>query len=185
MSIQPVIISNSSLQCYLANNNQIPAALNAAQRFGAKTKPHLSSHRLEYSPSTKRGNPRVFFHLLDTALVNAWILFWTTIQARRRYTLAKFKESVIISLCDTSRKYQASQIGNHLTLPIHSLEMITQNQVQPIIISSQTSPLIKENISIAKLLNVMFVMHANWHAAPRAVGNTYTNCYCILLQEVR
>ena len=91
---------------------------------------------------SKRGYLRVFFHLLDTALVNAWILFRTTIQARgewnqaarKRYTLAKFKESVILSLCGryTSRKLQASHTGNQPTLPIQSLELITQHQVQPI-----------------------------------------------------
>ena len=54
--------------------------------------------------------------------------------SRRRYTLALFKESVILSLCGrhTSRKYQASHTGNHPTLPIQSLELITQHQVQPI-----------------------------------------------------
>ena len=92
---------------------------------------------------SKRGYLRVFFHLLDTALVNAWILFRTTIQARgewnqaarKRYTLAaKFKESVILSLCGryTSRKLQASHTGNQPTLPIQSLELITQHQVQTI-----------------------------------------------------
>ena len=90
---------------------------------------------------SKCGYLRIFFHLLDTALVKAWILFRTTIQvsdewnqaATRRYTLAWFKESVILSLCGhhTSRKYQACHTGNHPTLPIQSLELITQHQVQP------------------------------------------------------
>ena len=54
--------------------------------------------------------------------------------SQRRYTLAWFKESVIISLFGryTSRRHQVSNTGNHPTLSIQSLEPITQHQVQPI-----------------------------------------------------
>ena len=100
----------------------------------------VGQHTIPLIP--KRGYLRIFFHLLDTSLVNAWILFRTTIRAKgewnqaakRRYTLARSKESVILSLCGhhTSRKYQASNTGNHPTLLIQSLELITQHQVQPI-----------------------------------------------------
>ena len=68
---------------------------------------------------------------------NAWILFRTTIQARgewnqaarRRYTLAKFKESVILSLCGryTSLKLQASHTGNQPTLPSQSPSTADKN----------------------------------------------------------
>ena len=56
--------------------------------------------------SSNRGYLKVFFHLLDSAVVNAWILFKTAqkmkklwnLAEERRYTLAWFKECVILSL---------------------------------------------------------------------------------------
>ncbi|KAI6646989.1 piggyBac-derived 2-like [Oopsacas minuta] len=61
--------------------------------------------------SSKRGYIKVFFHLLDSVVVNAWILFKTARKMKgcwkaadeRRYTLAWFKENIIISLCGNLR----------------------------------------------------------------------------------
>ena len=58
--------------------------------------------------TTKRGYLKVFFHLLDSAVANSWILFknqktkgkWNLAE-ERRYTLAWFKEKVILALCGT------------------------------------------------------------------------------------
>ena len=88
-----------------------------------------------------RGYIRIFFHILDSAMVNAWVLFRTAKQAQglcntaaeRRHTLACFKECVILSLCGnyTSRKITASiKLANPL-LPIQSLGNIVQHQIQP------------------------------------------------------
>ena len=91
--------------------------------------------------TSKRGYIKIFYHILDSAMVNAWILFKTAKQAngqwntaaQRRHTLAWFKESVILSLCGnyTSRKMTSSTKLSNPLLPIHSLNQIAQHQVQP------------------------------------------------------
>ena len=150
---------------------------------------------------SKRGYLRVFFHLLDTALVNAWILFRTTIQARgewnqaarRRYTLAKFKESVILSLCGryTSRKLQASHTGNQPTLPSQSLELITQHQVQPIknllpdFSTEKGRCLTCKTSQRTACMACKHGMHASRCTVIHEVGNTYMNYYYSMLQQVR
>ena len=144
---------------------------------------------------SKRGYLRIFFHLSETDLVNAWILFRTTIQARgewnqaakRGYTLAWFKEIVILSLCGhhTSRKYQASHTGNHPTLPTQSWNWSLSIKCNRSKVSSQTLLQGKEDVSFAKLHNVLLVWHGNRYTAIRAVGNIYTKSYCSILQQVR
>ena len=91
--------------------------------------------------TSKRGYIKIFFNILDSAMVNAWILFKTAKQAngqwntaaQRRHTLAWFKESVILSLCGnyTSRKMKASTKLSNPVLPIQSLAEIVQHQIQP------------------------------------------------------
>ena len=91
--------------------------------------------------SSKRGYIKVFFHLLDSAVVNAWILFKTARKAKgfwkaadeRRYTLAWFKECIILSLCGdfTSRK-QTHATRVHPTLPKQTIDDILNHQVQPV-----------------------------------------------------
>ena len=91
--------------------------------------------------TSKRGYIKIFFHILDSGMVNAWILFKTANQAQglwntfaeRRDTLAWFKECVILSLCGnyTSRKITVStKLANPL-LKIQSLGNIVQHQIQP------------------------------------------------------
>ena len=90
---------------------------------------------------SKRGYLRIFFHLLDTALVNVGS---SSGQPSKRgvsgtrqpndatHWLGSKNQSYYHSVAIMSRKYQASHTGIHPTLPIQSLELITQHQVQPI-----------------------------------------------------
>ena len=91
--------------------------------------------------TSKRGYIKVFFHVLDSAVVNAWILFKTAKReknqwnsaAQRRHTLAWFKECVIKSLCGnyTSRKLTSSlQLANPPTQN-QSISNIIMHQLQP------------------------------------------------------
>ena len=99
----------------------------------------VSHHQIKLS--SKRGYIKVFFHLLDSAVVNAWILFMTARKAKgfwkaadeRRYTLAWFKECIILSLCGnfTSRK-QTHATRVHPTLPKQTIDDILNHQVQPV-----------------------------------------------------
>ena len=77
--------------------------------------------------------------------------------ANRRYTLAWFKESVILSLCSwyTSRKQHSSHISDNQTLPVQSLKLVTQHQVQPM--KNLESSRDKGRCLICKLLNVQRV----------------------------
>ena len=89
--------------------------------------------------TTKRGYIKIFYHLLDSATVNAWILFKTVKREHRqwnsasekRHTLAWFKECVVQSLCGnyTSRKMTASLKTTKLPTPVHSLEGILRHQL--------------------------------------------------------
>ena len=91
--------------------------------------------------TSKRGYIKIFFHILDSAMVNAWILFKTAKQAndqwntasQNRHTLSWFKECVILSLCGnyTSRKMTSSVLLAQSLLPIQSLGNIVQHQIQP------------------------------------------------------
>ena len=64
--------------------------------------------------TSKRGYNKIFFHLLDSAVVNAFILYKTSKRAKglwnqaaqQKHILAWFKESIILSLCGnfTTRK---------------------------------------------------------------------------------
>ena len=91
--------------------------------------------------TSKRGYIKIFLHILDSACVNAYILYKCSKQtkqqwnsaANRKHTLAWFKESVILSLCGsfTSRIYTPS------VKPVNpsrmSVDAIIQHQVQPIV----------------------------------------------------
>ena len=90
--------------------------------------------------TSKRGYIKIFFRILDSAMVNAWILFktvkkeqglWNT-AAERRHTLAWFKECVVLSLCGnyTSRKMTSFVQLSKPLLPIDSLGNIVQHQIQ-------------------------------------------------------
>ena len=91
--------------------------------------------------SSMRGYVKVFFHLLDSAVVNAWILFKTTRQAkgmwncaeRRRYNLAWFKECVVLSLCGTftTRKMESAVKISNPTFQIQSVQTATSHQIMP------------------------------------------------------
>ena len=93
--------ANSQYTRHLISSPLILKAYN--YRMGGVDKHDRLEGQIPIQLTSKRGYLRVFFHLLDTALVKAWIMFRTTIQARgewneaanRRYTLAWFKESVI------------------------------------------------------------------------------------------
>ena len=86
---------------------------------------------------------RVFFHLLDSAVVNVWILYKTVqrekgqwnIAAQQRHTLAWFKECVVLSLCGsyTSRNFTPSESVQVQHTQSNSLEAILKHQVQPIV----------------------------------------------------
>ena len=99
----------------------------------------VGSHQIPLT--SKRGYVKVFFHLLDSAVVNAWILFKTTRQAKgrwnsaeqRRYTLAWFKECVVLSLCGTftTRKMDSAAKNSNPTLPIQSVIAATSHQIKP------------------------------------------------------
>ena len=93
--------------------------------------------------TTKRGYMKVFYHLLDSAVVNAWILYKTAKQeksewnmaAKERHNLAWFKESVILSLCGdyTARKKTYGSMPQTTTPQVgHSLKAISKHQIQPI-----------------------------------------------------
>lgn len=79
--------------------------------------------------TSKRGYLKVFFHLLDSAVANSWILFknqktkgkWNLAE-ERRYTLAWFKEKVILALCGTftTRKQAPSLKLSKPPLPIQT-----------------------------------------------------------------
>ena len=74
-------------------------------------------------------------------MVNSWILFKTARKMKgcwkaadeRRYTLAWFKECIILSLCGdfTSRK-KTSTPRTHPTLPQQTIDSILNHQVQPL-----------------------------------------------------
>ena len=91
--------------------------------------------------TSKRGYLKIFLHILDSASVNAYILYKSSKQAKqqwnsaasRKHTLAWNKESVILSLCGsfTSRKYTPSV--NPVNPLRMSVEAIIQHQVQPIV----------------------------------------------------
>ena len=91
--------------------------------------------------TTKRGYMKVFYHLLDSAVVNAWILYKTAKQekgewnmaAKNRHTLAWFKECVLLSLCGsyTSRMRTYSGTQTTTTKVDHSLKEISSHQIQP------------------------------------------------------
>ena len=93
--------------------------------------------------TTKRGYIKVFFHILDSSVVNAFILYKTAKQengewnsaAKQRHTLAWFKESVILSLCGgyTSRKTSPSIHEPKVDQPALSIDVITQHQIRPIV----------------------------------------------------
>ena len=99
--------------------------------------------------SSKRGYIKVFFHLLDSAVVNAWILFKTVRQAKgmwnpaeqRRCTLAWFKECVVLSLCGTftSRKTEPAVKIPIPTYSHQSVTAATSHQIKP---NSQISGMI-------------------------------------------
>ena len=91
--------------------------------------------------TSKRCYLKIFLHILDSACVNAYILYKSSKQAKqqwnsaanRKHTLAWFKDSVILSLCGsfTSRKHTPSvKPVNPLRM---SVEAIIQHQVQPIV----------------------------------------------------
>ena len=93
--------------------------------------------------TAKRGYIKIFFHVLDSAVVNAWILYKTVKQAdgkwnsaaQKRHTLSWFKQSIVISLCGsyTSRKHSSSvQLVYPTTPPIQSIEMLLKHQIRPI-----------------------------------------------------
>ena len=86
---------------------------------------------------------KVIFHLLDSAGVNAWILYKTVqrekgqwnIAAQQRHTLAWFKECVVLFLCGsyTSRNFTPSESVQVQHTQSNSLEAILKHQVQPIV----------------------------------------------------
>ena len=88
---------------------------------------------------------KVFYHLLDSATVNAWILYKTARQekgewnmaAQKRHTLAWFKESVILSLCGSYSSRKMRSFGEVKPTPSipreRSLQTITQHQIQPMV----------------------------------------------------
>ena len=92
--------------------------------------------------TAKRGYIKIFCHVLDSAVVNAWILYKTVKQAhgqwnssaQRRHTLSWFKESVILSLCVsyTSSKYNSSVQLACPTPSIQSIEIVLKQQIRPI-----------------------------------------------------
>ena len=95
--------------------------------------------------TSKRGYKKLFFHVLDTATVNAWILYKTARQARHQWnkaarakdTLAWFKEKVILSLCGnfTTRR-RTAQVYAHTEVEEHPEEDTFQNvlrhQIRPV-----------------------------------------------------
>ena len=95
--------------------------------------------------TTSHGYMKVFYHLLDSAVVNAWILYKTSKQAKgewnmaaqRRHTLAWFKECVILSLCGkyTSRRRTPFGSGKQTIIPQvgHSLQAIARHHVQSMV----------------------------------------------------
>ena len=74
-------------------------------RWGDKHDRLVGQHAIPFT--AKRGYIKIFFYILDSTVVNAWILYKTVKQAhsqwnsaaQRRHTLSWFKESVILSLC--------------------------------------------------------------------------------------
>ena len=92
--------------------------------------------------STKRGCIKLFFHLLDSAVVNAWILFKTArkqnnkwnLADERRYALSWFKENVILSLCgDFTPRKQRTRVKNiSLALPVESVRDAVKHQMRPV-----------------------------------------------------
>ena len=92
--------------------------------------------------SSNRGYVKVFFHILDSAVVNSWILFKTAMKTKgswnlaeeRRYTLTWFKESLILSLCGahTTRKQAPNVRVSKPTLPLQSLQAAIKHQIRPV-----------------------------------------------------
>ena len=72
--------ANSQYTRHLISSPLILKAYN--YRMGGVDKHDRLEGQIPIQLTSKRGYLRVFFHLLDTALVNAWIMFRTTIQAR-------------------------------------------------------------------------------------------------------
>ena len=93
--------------------------------------------------SSKRGYIKIFLYLLDSVVVNSWILFKSAKQAKglwnqaaqRRHTLSWFKECVILSLCGqyTSRRRKSSvKVTGSIILPHQGLKDISYHQILPI-----------------------------------------------------
>ena len=92
--------------------------------------------------TSKRGYLKVFFHLLDSAVVNAWILFKTAKKsqglwnqaAQRKHTLAWFKENVILQLCGdfTIRKQAPAVKLSNPPLPTQTILGATSHRVKPV-----------------------------------------------------
>ena len=110
-------------------------------RMGGVDKHDLLVGQHSIPLTSKRGYLNIFLHILDSACVNAYILYKSSKQAKqqwnsagnRKHTLAWFKESVILSLCGsfTSREYAPSvKPVNPLRISVNA---IIQLQVQPIV----------------------------------------------------
>ena len=108
-------------------------------RWGDKHDRLVGQHAIPFT--AKRGYIKIFFYILDSTVVNAWILYKTVKQAhsqwnsaaQRRHTLSWFKESVILSLCGsyTSRKHNTSVQLACPTPPIQSIKMVLIHQISP------------------------------------------------------
>ena len=131
--------------------------------------------------SSKRGYVKVFFHLLDSAVVNSWILFKTAQKSKgkwslaeeRRYTLAWFKESVILSLCGTftSRKQTPSLNLSKPVLPTLTIRQATLHQIKPVSQISGMVSTLSKCIGCGCLKRTA-VQSANCHIAMTVEWNT-------------
>ena len=141
---------------------------------------------------SKRGYLRIFFHLLDTALVNVGsssgqpskrgvsgtrqpndATHWLGSKNQSYYhSVAIIRlENIKHPTQGSTRHCQSSRWNWSLSIKCNRSK-----------ISSQTLPLRKEDVSFAKLHNVLLVWLANRYTAIRAVGNIYTKSYCSILQ---
>lgn len=66
---------------------------------------------------TRKWTNRVFFHIMDTAMVNAYVLFHRLHKGDKGIQLPKFRTEVAESLCAVGTNSEKRQAGRPMTTP--------------------------------------------------------------------
>ena len=97
--------------------------------------------QLDIPLTSKRGYMKIFYHILNSACVNAFILYKSAMESRglwnkaakRRHRLDWFKENVVNSLVGThTSRLQHSRVITRPILPLQSVPDIIKHQIRPV-----------------------------------------------------